>query len=106
MTPRRIAKVLGQPDFVHLQSYGDVPQKPIEELRANPGKTGAIPLEQLEPGMLQVFNWGHTSEVLRIEPTKSGNSYSITYRGKDGGEITTRSPRRGTTLVAVRFPKP
>lgn len=64
------------------------------------GLHDAIPAKQLRAGMCIVYNFGISSEVISVMPTKSGKSISVVTLADDGKEYT-RKYRYGS-LVAVK----
>lgn len=60
----------------------------------------ALPANQLRIGMRIVYNFGISSEVISITPTKSGKSVSVGTLADDGNKYT-RKYRCGS-LVAIK----
>lgn len=54
------------------------------------GLHDALPADQLHAGMHIVYNFGYTSEVIAVSPTKSGKSVIVTTRADDGREYVRR----------------
>lgn len=61
------------------------------------GWVAALEVSELKPGDTLVWNFGHRSEVVRVEPAGNGAALLVT-RTDDGQEYTQR--KRMSTLVA------
>lgn len=61
------------------------------------GEQQAIPVEQLEAGMVTMWNGGVTHEIMGVVPSKSGKTYQIQYMD---GTLDSRKMRAGR-LVAI-----
>lgn len=61
----------------------------------------AIPAVELKPGMVTVWNFGYTSTVKSIEPTKSGKSVKCVIISNESGNEHIRT-MRADRLVAVK----
>lgn len=57
----------------------------------------AIPIEDLKPGMITVWNYGEERKISGIKTSKSGKTHQIVY---DDGSIDHRKMRTGR-LVAI-----
>ena len=61
----------------------------------------AIPVRELKIGYIIEWNFGYTSEVLNLIPTKTGKQINVIMRSNDTGNITER--RMGADrLVAIK----
>lgn len=60
------------------------------------GKVLGVPLEDIRTGDTLMWNYGHKSEVVSVEPV-TASTYELTTRTPDGKRWTQR--KRGTTLV-------
>lgn len=69
---------------VHLQGIGSHP---------------AIYAKNCKPGMVRVYNYGATAEILSVEPVKGGKSVKITAKESNGKIYET--VKRNTTLIAI-----
>lgn len=65
----------------------------------------AIPAAELKPGMVTVWNYGYTSTVKSIEPTKSGKSVKCVIISDESGNEHART-MRADRLVAVKEEEP
>lgn len=65
----------------------------------------AIPAAELKPGMITVWNYGYTSTVKSIEPTKSGKSVKCVIISNESGNEHIRT-MRADRLVAVKEEEP
>lgn len=65
----------------------------------------AIPAAELKPGMVTVWNFGYTSTVKSVEPTKSGKSVKCVIISDESGNEHTRT-MRADRLVAVKEEEP
>lgn len=61
----------------------------------------AIPAAELKPGMITVWNYGQTSTVKSIEPTKSGKSVKCVIISDESGNEHIRT-MRADRLVGVK----
>ena len=61
------------------------------------GEQKAIPVEQLKPGMIAMWNGGYKTEISGIKTSKSGKTHQIIYAD---GRIDHRKMRTGR-LVAI-----
>ena len=61
------------------------------------GKQQAIEVQNLKPGMVTMWNGGHTAEVSGIITSKSGKTHQIVYAN---GKVDHRKMRTGR-LVAI-----
>lgn len=60
----------------------------------------AIPVYQLKIGDIIEWNFGYTSEVINLTPTKTGKQITVTLKNNDTGNINNR--RMGANrLVAI-----
>ena len=58
----------------------------------------AIEAKDLKPGMTRLYNFGETSEIVSVTPSKTGKSVTVTVL-ENGKEFTHRM--NAGTLVAV-----
>lgn len=65
----------------------------------------AITAAELKPGMITVWNYGYTSTVKSIEPTKSGKSVKCVIISDESGNEHART-MRADRLVAVKEEEP
>lgn len=65
----------------------------------------AIPAAELKPGMVTVWNFGYTSTVKSVEPTKSGKSVKCVIISDESGNEHTRT-MRADRLVGVKEEEP
>lgn len=65
----------------------------------------AIPAAELKPGMVTVWNFGYTSTVKSIEPTKSGKSVKCVIISNESGNEHIRT-MRADRLVVVKEEEP
>lgn len=65
----------------------------------------AIPAAELKPGMITLWNYGYTSTVKSIEPTKSGKSVKCVIISNESGNEHIRT-MRADRLVAVKEEEP
>lgn len=66
------------------------------------GHHEAIEARDLRPGMVTCWNAGYKSDVLAVEPSKTGKTVTATLRSHGRGTINER--RMGASrLVAVEF---
>ena len=63
------------------------------------GEQDAVEVQDLKPGMITVWNGGHTAEVVGIVSSKSGKTHQIVYAD---GTVDRRKMRTGR-LVAVEM---
>lgn len=61
----------------------------------------AIPAAELKPGMVTVWNFGYTSTIKSVEPTKSGKSVKCVIVSDESGNEHIRT-MRADRLVAVK----
>lgn len=61
------------------------------------GKQKAIEVQNLKPGMVTMWNGGHTAEISGIISSKSGKTHQIVYAN---GKVDHRKMRTGR-LVAI-----
>lgn len=61
------------------------------------GMQRAVPVEDLRPGMVTVWNGGCTAEVAEVRPSASGKTFQLTYAD---GTVDRRRFRAGR-LIAV-----
>ena len=62
----------------------------------------ARPVRELKIGDMIEWNFGYTSEVLKLTPTKTGKQITVTMRSTDTGTIGDR--RMGADrLVAIKL---
>ena len=61
------------------------------------GMQKAVPVQDLKPGMVTMWNWGETAEIEGIKSSKSGKTHQIIYKG---GKVDHRRMRTGR-LVAI-----
>lgn len=69
---------------VHLQGIGNHP---------------AIYAKDCKTGMVRVYNYGATAEILSVEPMKGGKSVKITTKEASGKIYET--VKRSATLIAI-----
>ena len=60
---------------IHLQSVGEVDARKVSNL-----KTGDI----------LMWNFGHTSQVVKVEPSKTGKTFNVTTKSSESGETFER----------------
>lgn len=65
----------------------------------------AIPAAELKPGMVTVWNFGYTSTVKSVEPTKSGKSVKCVIISDESGNEHIRT-MRADRLVGVKEEEP
>jgi hypothetical protein len=65
----------------------------------------AIPAAELKPGMVTVWNFGYTSTVKSVEPTKSGKSVKCVIISDESGNEHART-MRADRLVGVKEEEP
>ena len=70
---------------VQLQGVGKMPGKPVKELK---------------PGDVVFWNFGYSSEVLEMKPTKTGKTFDVLLKCNQSGNIGTRR-LRAERLVAI-----
>lgn len=61
----------------------------------------AIEAKDLKPGMTTVWNGGFTSEVLEVEPSKSGKTLKVKIRSNSSDYVGTRT-FKANRLVAIQ----
>jgi translation elongation factor P/translation initiation factor 5A len=61
------------------------------------GMQNAVPVQDLKPGMVTMWNGGWTAEIEGIKSSKSGKTHQIIYKG---GKVDHRRMRTGR-LVAI-----
>ena len=59
----------------------------------------ASPVRELKIGDIIEWNFGYTSEVLKLTPTKTGKQITVTMRSHDTGNINDR--RMGADRLVV-----
>lgn len=69
----------------HLQGIGSVP---------------AIPARDLKPGDVVRWNYGYTSDVLKVTPSKTGKTVDVLLHSHDSGKVSSRK-LGADRLVAV-----
>lgn len=67
------------------------------------GYVPAIKVKDLKPGMITVWNYGYTDEVLSVEPSKSGKTFTVKFKPKKS-DLTTSDGRtfRANRLVGIK----
>ena len=68
-------------------------------------RRNAIPAAELKPGMVTVWNFGYTSTIKSVEPTKSGKSVKCVIISDESGNEHTRT-MRADRLVGVKEEEP
>lgn len=63
------------------------------------GRHLALPAKELRPGMTLVWNFGYTSVLKAIEPSKTGKTLTLTTKSEDGKLYTRKFG--ANTLIAV-----
>lgn len=63
------------------------------------GRHFALPAKELRPGMTLVWNFGYTSVLKAIEPSKTGKTLTLTTKSEDGKLYTRKFA--ANTLIAV-----
>lgn len=66
------------------------------KLQGIPGERDAYSTKNLRPGDIIGYNFGYTSKVVSVTPSKSGKSYTLVVKSSSTGEEFTRktSPDR------------
>jgi len=59
----------------------------------------AIQAKDLKPGMICLYNFGYTGEIIAVAPSKTGKSVTVTVR-ENGKDYTYRLSV--ATLVAIK----
>lgn len=65
------------------------------------GNRKAINAAELAAGMTCIWNYGYTSEVVSVEPSKTGKTVNVHLRSNTDGVVRSRKMAAGT-LVAIR----
>lgn len=63
------------------------------------GTEKAVEVQDLKPGMVTIWNGGHTAEIAGVKSSKSGKTHQIVYKD---GRVDHRKMRTGR-LVAVQM---
>ena len=71
------------------------------KLQGIPGYQPAKPVRELTPGNIICWNFGYTSEVLKVQPSKTGKTYTVTTRSADTGNVYERKMGANRLVVVV-----
>ena len=63
------------------------------------GKRPAIPVGECKPGMIRLYNYGTTGEIVNVESLKGGKSVRLTTR--ENGKLYTTVKRKDTLIAVV-----
>lgn len=68
------------------------------KLQGISGTRKGTPVKDLKPGDVIMWNFGYTSKVVKLDPSKTGKSFTVWL---DNGSLTTPRTMRAERLVVV-----